>query len=111
MMDIHYLSVKEVISINILIIKKYSPSEQIGLLSQSLLESAVYRLQQSAFGKDAYPTIIEKAAALFESLGQNHSFHNANKRTAFRVSGISSPTICLRQGRLSHDYRKSRRVI
>jgi len=83
MMDIHYLSVKEVISINILIIKKYSPSEQIGLLSQSLLESAVYRLQQSAFGKDAYPTIIEKAAALFESLGQNHSFHNANKRTAF----------------------------
>ena len=24
-----------------------------------------------------------KAAALFESLAQNHAFHNANKRTAF----------------------------
>ena len=82
-MAIHYLSVQEVISINILIIQKYSPGEQIGILSQPLLESAVYRPQQSAFGEDAYPTIIEKAAALFESLGQNHSFQSANKRTAF----------------------------
>src|SRR5665648_796381 len=59
-MAIHYLSVQEVISINILIIQKYSPGEKIGILSQPLLESAVYRLQQSAFGEDAYPTIIEK---------------------------------------------------
>lgn len=26
---------------------------------------------------------MAKSAALFESLGQNHPFHNANKRTAF----------------------------
>ncbi|WP_081671777.1 type II toxin-antitoxin system death-on-curing family toxin [Paenibacillus antibioticophila] len=32
---------------------------------------------------NAYPTIFEKAAAMLESLGQNHPFHNANKRTAF----------------------------
>lgn len=48
-----------------------------------LLESAVSRPQSSAFGDEAYPTIFEKAASLFESLGQNHPFHNANKRTAF----------------------------
>lgn len=41
------------------------------------------RLRSSAFFNDAYATIYEKAAALFESLGQNHPFHNANKRTAF----------------------------
>ena len=41
------------------------------------------RPQSSAFGDDAYPTIFQKAAALFESLGQNHPFQNANKRTAF----------------------------
>lgn len=35
------------------------------------------------FGEDAYPTIFAKGAALFESLAQNHAFHNANKRTAF----------------------------
>lgn len=82
-MAIRYLSVEEVTAINVAMIQKYSPGEQIGIKSQPLLEAAVYRPQQSAFGEDAYPTIFEKAAALFESLGQNHPFHNANKRTAF----------------------------
>ncbi|GIP17725.1 hypothetical protein J40TS1_33670 [Paenibacillus montaniterrae] len=64
-------------------IQRYSPGEQIGVKELGLLESSVHRPLTSVFGKDAYPTIFEKAAALFESLGQNHPFHNANKRTAF----------------------------
>jgi death-on-curing protein len=83
MKDIRYLTVQEVIAINVALIQKYSPGEQIGVKSTSLLESAVLRPQSSAFSEDAYPTIFEKAAALFESIGQNHSFQNANKRTAF----------------------------
>jgi len=78
-----YLTVKEVEAINQYIILKYSPNEQIGVKDRSMLESAVYRPQASAFGEDAYPTVETKAAALFESLAQNHPFHNANKRTAF----------------------------
>jgi death-on-curing family protein len=61
----------------------HSPGEHIGVKVPELLESAVHRPQSSAFGEDAYPTIFEIAAALFESLGQNHPFHNANKWTAF----------------------------
>jgi death on curing protein len=80
---IRFLSVPEVIAINVAVIQKYSPGEQIGVKSQSLLESAVFRPQTSVFGEDAYATIFKKAAALFESLGKNHAFHNANKRTAF----------------------------
>jgi Fic family protein len=34
------------------------------------------------FGRDAYPTITEKAIALFHSLVSNHPFHDGNKRTA-----------------------------
>jgi death-on-curing protein len=83
MKEIRYLTVQEVIAINVALIQKYSPSEQIGVKSSSLLESAVHRPQSSAFGEHAYPSISEKAAALFESIGQNHSFQNANKRTAF----------------------------
>src|SRR5690554_3407907 len=83
MKDIRYLTVPEVIAINVALIQKYSPGEQIGVKSTSLLESAVLRPQSSAFGEDAYLSIFEKAAALFESIGQNHSFQNANKRTAF----------------------------
>jgi death-on-curing protein len=83
MTSIRYLSVQEVIAINVAMIQRYSPGEHIGVKEPGLLESAVHRPQSSVFGEDAYHTIFEKAAALFESLGQNHPFHNANKRTAF----------------------------
>lgn len=83
MTSTRFLTVQEVIAINVAMIQRYSPGEQIGVKEPGLLESAVHRPQTSVFGKDAYPTIFEKAAALFESLGQNHPFHNANKRTAF----------------------------
>lgn len=82
-MNPRYLTVQEVIAINMAMIQKYSPGEQIGVKTSSLLESAVLRPMSSAFGEDAYPSIWDKAAALFESLGQNHPFHNANKRTDF----------------------------
>ncbi|MFZ4451435.1 type II toxin-antitoxin system death-on-curing family toxin [Salibacterium aidingense] len=78
-----YLTVQEVESINHYIILKYSPTEDKGVKYPGLLESAVARPQQSVFGKDAYPSIEQKGAALFESLAQNHAFQNANKRTAF----------------------------
>lgn len=83
MKAIRYLSVQEVIAINIAMIQRYSSGEQVGVKDPNLLESAVNRPKSSAFEDDAYQTIFEKAAALFESLGQNHPFHNANKRTAF----------------------------
>ncbi|WP_202078486.1 type II toxin-antitoxin system death-on-curing family toxin [Caldalkalibacillus salinus] len=77
-----YVTIEEVITINKFVIKNYSPNEPIGVQSQELLESAVYRPQQTLFEQDAYPDIFQKAAALFESLVKNHPFLNANKRTA-----------------------------
>lgn len=50
--------------------------------SRELVESAVNRPFQTAFGQDIYSTFIEKGAALFHSLVANHAFHNGNKRTA-----------------------------
>jgi death-on-curing protein len=46
------------------------------------LESALARPFHSAGGQDAYPTVIDKATALFHSMIANHPFHNGNKRTA-----------------------------
>lgn len=60
-------------------------SESIGALgvkNRGLLESAVGRPFQSAFGQDIYPTVVDKPAALFHSLVANHPFHDGNKRTA-----------------------------
>lgn len=51
-----------------------------------LLESALGRPQATAFGKDAYPSIHEKAAALLHSLARNHALVDGNKRLALAAT-------------------------
>lgn len=80
--EIIYLTTNQIIAINTIQIRLYSPDEPLGVKDPNLLDSALNRPKQSVFGEDAYPSIYEKAAALFESLAKNHAFHNANKRTA-----------------------------
>ncbi|WP_370297773.1 type II toxin-antitoxin system death-on-curing family toxin [Ammoniphilus sp. YIM 78166] len=72
-----YLTESEIEKINRRLIELYSPGEMIGVKSRNELNSAVMRPQQSVFGEDAYADLFSKAAALFESLGQNHPFQNA----------------------------------
>jgi death on curing protein len=45
-----------------------------------LLEAARARPQATAFGKDAYPSLDAKAAALLHSLARNHALIDGNKR-------------------------------
>lgn len=80
---VRYLTEQEVIAINQFLIQKYSSDEPVGVKEPGLLNSAVNRPKAAFGGEDAYPTVAGKAAALFESLSQNHCFYNANKRTAF----------------------------
>jgi death-on-curing protein len=47
-----------------------------------LLEAAAARPAASAFGRDAYPDLDAKAAALLHSLARNHSLVDGNKRLA-----------------------------
>jgi death-on-curing protein len=42
-----------------------------------LLDSAVARSRSSAFGEDAYPTLVLKAAALLRSITNNHAWSTA----------------------------------
>jgi len=51
-----------------------------------LLDSAAHRPRASAFGKDAYPTIHEKAAALLEAIARNHALIDGNKRLAWAAA-------------------------
>ena len=53
-----------------------------------LLQSAVARTQASAFGRDAYPTVALKAAALMESLARNPALVDGNKRLAWLVTMV-----------------------
>ena len=47
-----------------------------------LLEAALARPQATAFGKDAYPGMDRKAAALLHSVARNHALVDGNKRLA-----------------------------
>jgi death-on-curing protein len=47
-----------------------------------LLESALARPRATAFGKDAYPDLDAKAAALLHSIARNHALIDGNKRLA-----------------------------
>ncbi|MGI9015900.1 MAG: type II toxin-antitoxin system death-on-curing family toxin [Euzebya sp.] len=45
-----------------------------------LLEAAAGRPRATAFGKDAYPSVHDKAAALLHSTVRNHALVDGNKR-------------------------------
>jgi death-on-curing protein len=51
-----------------------------------LLESALARPRASAFGKDAYPDIHQKASALLHSLARNQASIDGDKRIALAAS-------------------------
>ena len=78
---IKYLSTEQVLAAHTALIKRYGGSQ--GIRDQGLLESAIFRPQASAFGREAYPTLFEKSAVLGYSIIQNHPFVDGNKRTEF----------------------------
>jgi len=51
-----------------------------------LLEAALARPRATAFGKDAYPHLDAKAAALLHSIARNHALIDGNKRIAFAAA-------------------------
>lgn len=53
-----------------------------------LLDSACHRLQAGLFGKEAYPTLAGKAAALMHSLACNHALVDGNKRLALLATVV-----------------------
>ena len=71
-----YLTVADAIVIHDELIDRFGGS--LGLRDLGLLEAALHR-PQSGY----YPDLIAEAAALWESLSQNHAFVDGNKRVGF----------------------------
>lgn len=71
-----YLTLQEVLAIHVDQIQRYGGS--FGVRDHGLLDAALYRPQTGY-----YSDLLEEAAALWESLAQNHPFIDGNKRTAF----------------------------
>ncbi len=56
-----------------------------GIRDRGSLEAAVNRPFATFGGQDLYPTAVEKAAAIFESIIINHPFIDGNKRSAYAL--------------------------
>jgi death-on-curing protein len=75
------ISIKEVEIIHNILIDKFGGAK--GIRDFGLLESALARPFATFDGTDLYPSPIEKAAAIMESIVINHPFIDGNKRTAY----------------------------
>lgn len=73
-----YLTLKEALELHRRIIEQSGGSS--GVRDFGLLESAVAQPLMSFDGKDLYPTLVAKAAALCFSIVSNHPFIDGNKR-------------------------------
>jgi death-on-curing protein len=76
-----YLTVLEVLAIHDMLIDHFGGTA--GVRDLGALEAAVFR-PQTGYYADA----IAEAAALFESLVQNHPFLDGNKRTALAAADV-----------------------
>ena len=80
------IPVKDVQEIHKLLIETFGGSQ--GIRDLSALQSALSRPFQTFEGKELYPTVIAKAAALLESILFNHPFIDGNKRTGYVVTRL-----------------------
>ena len=76
-----FLSVDEVVEIHRLLIKRFGGAD--GIRDTGLLESALCRPRTGY-----YENLVDMAAAMFESLINNHPFVDGNKRVAFFATDV-----------------------
>ena len=81
-----YLTAQQVLFIHARLID--ATGGEHGLLDLGRLQAAVARPQATFEGVELYGDLFHKAAALMESLLQNHPFLDGNKRTAIAATAL-----------------------
>jgi len=81
--DIEYLDLDDLLRLATMLFGDPPPVRDLGLLG-----SAASRPSTSAFGSDAYPDLITKAAALLQSIVNNHSLIDGNKRLGWLATAV-----------------------
>jgi len=74
------------------------PIRDIGLLG-----SAAARPQATAFGQDAYPDLLTKAAALLQSIVNNHALVDGNKRLGWLATAVFLELNGIKASKISND--------
>lgn len=80
---IEYLDLDDLVDLARSLLGDPPPIRDIGLLG-----SAAARPQTTAFGQDAYPDLLTKAAALLQSMVNNHALVDGNKRLGWLAAAV-----------------------
>ncbi|MCY7298222.1 MAG: type II toxin-antitoxin system death-on-curing family toxin [Ilumatobacteraceae bacterium] len=80
---VEYLDLDDVLELGRRLLGDPVPVRDMGLLG-----SAVARPQTTVFGQDAYPDIWTKAAALLQSIVNNHALIDGNKRLGWLATAV-----------------------
>lgn len=75
------ITVELALAIHRVLLSRYGGAA--GVRDQAGLAAAIHRPFQTFDGQDLYPTAVEKAAAIIESIIVNHPFLDGNKRTGY----------------------------
>ncbi|MEV6431908.1 type II toxin-antitoxin system death-on-curing family toxin [Nocardia sp. NPDC051463] len=78
-----YLTLEELLAIATAVNGGHAAVRDAGLLAAS-----VERPRTTVFGHEAYPRLIDKAAALLHATARNRALVDGNKRTAFLAAAI-----------------------
>lgn len=77
------ISIDEVLQIHKILIERFGGTD--GVRDRSLLDSSISRPFNTFDQQDLYPSIIDKSAAVIESIVRNHPFIDGNKRTGYTL--------------------------
>lgn len=93
-----YLDLDDLVDLARTLLGDPPPIRDVGLLG-----SAAARPQTTAFGDDAYPDLITKAAALLQSIVNNHSLVDGNKRLGWLATAVFLELNGVKASRMSDD--------
>ena len=80
---VEFLELDDVIELAAALLGDPPPIRDLGLVG-----SAVARPQTTLFGQDAYPDLWSKAAALLQSIVNNHALIDGNKRLGWLATAV-----------------------
>ena len=95
---IEYLDLDDVVELAVLLFGDPPPIRDLGLLG-----SAVARPRATAFAADAYPDLWTKAAALLDSIVNNHALVDGNKRMGWLATAVFLELNGVRATTISND--------
>jgi len=93
-----YLDLDDLVDLARTLLGDPPPIRDIGLLG-----SAAARPQSTAFGEDAYPDLITKAAALLQSIVNNHALVDGSKRLGWLATAVFLELNGVKASRISNE--------